>query len=157
MLPPAVQRPRGEALADIGSRIGAMLALFGGSRQFLLYIVALAGPGGTDRYSESGVQAFVACFSLIVGICLAVGLWKQRSWARWTVIVLSAIGAIALVWAAHSNRSSASIGWYACAAGILVGWVLLLERPTTLAKLSIGIILTLASQLGVILILQFNQ
>jgi hypothetical protein len=43
------------------------------------------------------------------------------------------------------------------ALGVLVGWLLLLERPTNIAKLLAGLVVTIAAQFGISMILKFKS
>ncbi len=66
-----------------------------------LVLIVLAFPKANPQVepAESVIIAGVGMAYLVIGLlqcAIAVGLWKLQTWARWTAVVLSAIGLLAI-------------------------------------------------------------
>jgi hypothetical protein len=144
VVPPANQPP-----VAAGWITGAIL-LFGNAILQTISIVLLLGAG-----MRTDSPAFTYCIlGIITTGALALGLLRRRDLARWLVWILSAIGAASIIIVTLSQRRIPShqqnmvvIG----AGAVPIGWLLLLDRRPTHAKVIAGaviIVLAMAMVLG---------
>ena len=141
---------------DWGWRVAAGLLAAGALIQIgvLFYDIADAEgnkpvPGYTySRRPRQGVEEHVPrIVATTVGIGLAVvgavGLWKGAEWAKWLVLAMVGLGAVALfavIYMADRRQpgDAARVGMFAAAGVQPVAWFLVLDRPSTVAKVSTG-------------------
>jgi hypothetical protein len=131
----------GEALARIGWRIAAGLALaIQGLRlaESAAFMIS-SGPHGPILSPIALVG--LGCGS-VIAVVVAFRLFLLENWARWAMLVFGLIQAVVLVFIGQTTHPPAGpIIWYVGAAAMAASWVLLLERPTNRIKLTVGVVL----------------